>query len=493
MKLTAGVVCGLLLALLTARLWLMPLPSSFWVDETATVFVVQQGAGHPSLRVAPQVPQSIYYVLPRVSQALLGFSEAAYRLPSVLAMAAALLLVAWLAARLIHPRAAWFAVFGCLALRGIDYQAADARPYALGTFIACAALWFLVRWLDSASWPDGLLFAGAASLLCRVHLIFWPFYLVFGLYASVRLARRETPVRAWRAGAVFALLALSLVPVLPIALDLLRQAGTHVVVPVPGARALLDSLKLGLVAVCGVGAWAASRLFRWRADGPPPGTASLVLIGSWWLCQPLGLFAFSRLTGASVFVSRYLWLGLPGGVLAATVLASRLIPSKKWNVVAAALACGVLLVNGQWNRPWPLHHNSDWRSAARAVNQWTQGTGAPVICPSPFIEARPPVWTPEYRLPGFLYAHLYVYPVRARTYLFPFESSPEAETFAARLSETTLLPAGRFVIYGGAGQAGYWREWFARRPEFAEWRNRSLGYFADVQVVAFENGAAAPP
>jgi len=62
----------LLLAACVTRLWLMPLPSSFWVDEMATVFVVQHGPNHPSLAVAPQVPDSIYYQLPRAAQSLIA-------------------------------------------------------------------------------------------------------------------------------------------------------------------------------------------------------------------------------------------------------------------------------------------------------------------------------------------------------------------------------------------------------------------------------------
>jgi hypothetical protein len=56
-------VLALLLFVCIARLWLMPLPSGFWVDEMVTAFVVQH-PGDPSLAVAPQVPSSIYYWLP---------------------------------------------------------------------------------------------------------------------------------------------------------------------------------------------------------------------------------------------------------------------------------------------------------------------------------------------------------------------------------------------------------------------------------------------
>jgi len=43
----------------------------------------------------------------------------------------------------------------------------------------------------------------------------------------------------------------------------------------------------------------------------------------------------------------------------------------------------------------------------------------PVICPSPFIEARPPVWTPGYPLASFLYAHLPVYPIQGKVLRLP--------------------------------------------------------------------------
>ena len=37
---------SILLAASLVKLWLLPLPSSFWVDEMVTAFVVHQGAAH---------------------------------------------------------------------------------------------------------------------------------------------------------------------------------------------------------------------------------------------------------------------------------------------------------------------------------------------------------------------------------------------------------------------------------------------------------------
>ena len=91
------------LGVLIARLWLVPLPSSFWVDELVTMFVVKH-PGHASFAVAPQVPQSIYYWLPRAALGVSGPSEISFRIPSMLAMAVALWLVALLAARLVKAQ-----------------------------------------------------------------------------------------------------------------------------------------------------------------------------------------------------------------------------------------------------------------------------------------------------------------------------------------------------------------------------------------------------
>ena len=397
---------ALVLTLCIVRLWLMPIASSFWVDEMGTVFVARYGAAHPSLRAAPQVAASIYYALPRITESVVGTSEAGYRIWSLLAMGAALWLIARVAAAVIHPNCAWFVVFACLSLRGIDYQAADARPYALGACVAAAGVLLSIRWLDSGRARDGAAFAVVAALLWRVHLVFWPFYLVFLIYAMVRLGGGSTPVGWRQAVMIFLALGLALLPVASRALTLNREAAAHVIAAPPSLGALSRALKLGLIAGAYAGAWILSGRLGWRlniAANHPPGSRALIL--TWWLCQPLCLFAYSSITGNSVFVYRYLYLSLPGAALAAAAaavtIASR-VPAVHWKTASLAFGLGVLLWLGNWSQWRVMHHNSDWRGAAHAIEALALGPDVPIICPSPFIEARPPVWTPDYSLPGFL-------------------------------------------------------------------------------------------
>jgi hypothetical protein len=469
----------LVLTLCVVRFWLMPLPSSFWVDEMATAFVVQHGPADPSLQVAPQVPASLYYALPKAAAQLFGYSEIAYRLPSVLAIGLALFLIGRIAARLIHPHAAWFAVFTCS-------QAADARPYALATCLACACIWFLLRWLDNARWFDGALFVAAAAVLWRVHLILWPLYILFAGYVLWRLVNAETSV-SWRAAlAAFGVLAMLLAPVLMEAISLYRQAAAHVIVAVPTLTDLFRSLNLGLLSAFCAGAALLSRWRWWPMVRSLPAASSFGLVLGWWLCQPLCLFAFSSLTHNSVFVSRYLSVALPGAALASTLAVAVFTPARYWKTLSLVLGCGVLFFVGGWTRLWPPHHNSDWRKAAMVLADQSLGAQVPVISPSPFIEAKEPAWRPGYPVNSFLYSHLLAYPVPGRIYPFPFESSPKVEQYAAQLSAATLSRSDRFVIYGDAPKVLFWRDWFAARPELAGWHARKMGPYGDVSIVVFE-------
>jgi len=493
------------LILCLVRLWLMPLASSLWVDETVTAFIVRLGTDHPSLAVASQVTESNYYFLPRAATALLGFSEVAYRLPSLLVQGTALFLVSRLAVRLIDPQSGWFAAFACLSLRGFNYEAVDARPYALGICLVSLSFYLLVRWFDSGSRWDAVFFIVSAGLLWRVHLVFWPPYIVFASYAVMRLVGRETLVRWGNAVLAFILLGLVLAPILPDAISLLKDAGAHVITNVPSYRTLGRSIQMEALAYCVVGAWlfggkrmrnpvrgvsislCSNRQAQLEAPKKPMSPASLVLIIGWWLCPPLCLFAFSRTTGESIFVPRYLSIALPGAALAATAVTGLVVTRARWKPISLILGLAALIIYGQWRHAMPIHDSSDWRGAAAKLNEIGVAPGTPVICPSPFIEARPPAWQPDYPLPGFLYAHLQMYPIAGKPILFPYDTSPEAEEFARQLTWKSLLPAGRFYLYGGRHVVHFWENWFSARPELAGWHRRSLGSFGDIEVVIVEN------
>ncbi len=473
-----------LLAVCIARLWLVPLPSSFWVDELVTLFVVKH-PGHASFAIAPQVPQSIYYWLPRMAMAVTGPSEVGFRIPSMIAMGIALWLVGLIAARLIHPRAAWFAVFTALSLRGIDYFALDARPYALGIMACAGCLYFLIRWLDSARWGDAAAFVFFAALLWRVHLIYWPFYLVIAIYAITRFFRGET-APPWFQWVVVALATMgSLIAPALNALELARAAQSHVFVQIPTLHAFEHELHWNVPLICAGLVWILAK-FAPPRDAVRP--SAWILILSWWLCQPVVIYLYSHLSANSVFVGRYLSVLLPAVALMTTAAVACWLPPDRWRVAAGLMAVAALLFQGHPAELSFRHDISDWRAAAHEVNAFASDRSTPVLTPSPFVEARPPAWSPGYPLPGFLYAHLDGYAVAGTDYLLPFDSPPKDSTgvdYAEQLMRVGKLAAtGKFAIYGPERHVNDWSVWFSERPELANWSSELLT-FGDVYVAEF--------
>src|SRR5205823_11141243 len=116
-----------------------------------------------------------------------------------------------------------------------------------------------------------------------------------------------------------------------------------------------NSLKFGLLAV-GAGVLLIGWWFQWRREDASVSWGSGALIAGWWLIYPSALYLFSVITGNSVFVPRYLSLGLPGAALATTLLAAPLVPRAKWKPLAIAFGLGVLLFMGQWRTLSPPHH-----------------------------------------------------------------------------------------------------------------------------------------
>ncbi len=134
---------------------------SFWRDEAATISGSQRPAGAIlALTVRQDAVHGPYYLLMHIVIAIGGTSEAALRLPSLIAMCLAAGLTAALARRLAVasglPRPPVIGVVAGLALVAVPLStryAQEARPYALTTLFAVAASYLLVRAAASGRWP----------------------------------------------------------------------------------------------------------------------------------------------------------------------------------------------------------------------------------------------------------------------------------------------------------------------------------------------------
>ena len=165
-----GPIAGL--AMLVVALVGVGTPGIGW-DEAATADVATRSAAEIWTMI-----QSVaavigpYYFFMHAWTSVFGLSELSLRLPSVLAMAAAVGLTAELGRRLVNPVVGTLAGLLLCALPAISRYAQEARPYALCCMFAALAALLLYRNLDHdrgvAAWAG---YAAAVVLIGLFHLV----------------------------------------------------------------------------------------------------------------------------------------------------------------------------------------------------------------------------------------------------------------------------------------------------------------------------------
>lgn len=197
-----------------------------------------------------------YYFLIHYWTEVAGTSELALRLPSILAMAGAVVLTAELGRRLFDPATGAVAGLLLCLMPNTSRYAAEARPYAFACFFALLALLLLHRALDR---PGRARWAGyglAVFLLGLSHIIALT---TLGAHLAVLAQRRRFPT-GWAVAAGTALVAL--VPVgwlgvherhaqlswiAPLTLDELWKFPGAVVGSTPGGWLLLGLALIALL------------------------------------------------------------------------------------------------------------------------------------------------------------------------------------------------------------------------------------------------------
>jgi mannosyltransferase len=336
---------------------------AMWRDEAYTIDASSRSVSEifALLRNVDAV-HGLYYLLMHFVVALLGTSEQAIRLPSLVAAMMAASLTAVLGrslARMAALPAPWLTgvLAGVLlsALPQTTYYAQDARPYALVTLFAVLATYLLVRAVadDRLHWWAGY---GAALVAMGMFSLFA--LLLVGAHGLTLLTVRvRVRLRRWLA--VVAATALVLSPVIYYgylqrgAEGWLTKPGWHdvakLVISFAGSKALVP--LVAAIASCGV-------IADWRRSSA--GELTLTAVALPWLLLPTAfLLAVSQVHPG--FNGRYVVFSLPAlALLMAAGLSwlARVVarsPLAKINTTVAWVPSilvialiGVLLFRPQW-------------------------------------------------------------------------------------------------------------------------------------------------
>lgn len=461
-------------------LWILPMLSSFWLDETVTWWVIE-GDLETTIRRAFEYQQSpFYYVIAWGARMTFGSSEFAVRLPSLVFAACAGWLLFRLAARLHDREVARLVVLAFVASPWMAYAASDARPYALGVLSIIAAGLALVRWLDEGKRRDGVWVAIACAASIWAHYLFGITVVALLAWGAYRVARTPTPV-TWRAfGSAIAGTAVLSAPLISHLLSLWERAES---LTIPG-HPTLEWLMTYLVRPAAVGGLllgviVARLMGPLRGDVPPARGNAWALWATWAAAAPVGLFVLAAVSPLEFLTPRYSASAIPAlAALVGLVIAS-LHPAVARRVTASVMALvAVIALTGT------LKFGEGWREAAAFVRDHA-GRDTPILLRAGLIESDQPSWVADPKRSQYLTAPAAAYDFGADVVPMPYVVDEAAKRYFEALIDTRLADLDRFLLVTRDRGFHGTEIWLDGRLESEGFESREVGSFGAVFVVEY--------
>ena len=467
-------------------LWFLPARSSFWLDETATFWVIKDGLGATLTRPMYWSGQSpLYYLTAWLAFLAGGHNELVLRMPSLAAMLMAAWLLFKLATRLFGRAAAMSAVLAFICSESGAFAAADARPYALGLCFLIGAALMLVQWLSSGLIRDAAGYSLFSAIAIYTHYLLAPALLVFAVYAVYRIAgqgraRLCTLLASWT---------LSGVLIMPLATQFLqfyRNRTVHSFADTPGFGDLLTGIAPPVLAIPVVSSvlagWFVSRGLKNRGHSEKP---NVLMAATWALLPPLFCFLVSVFTESKLFLPRYYIAAAPGlALLAGWAIRSATAGAAQWISAAAIFVAAVLSFGIR-----PFHGGEDWAGAMRVVRSFAGNSDMPVLMASGFVEATDPSALDDPKIREVLFAPLTMYPPAGRIVPLPFRLNRQSIAYLERVLPAALENQTRFLFVGRLHGLAF-EPWLRKRLAQRGFRSESLGHFGNVGVYLFSAGGS---
>ena len=362
---SALAVGGAALLLLVAGSW-VPAWSG---DEAATVMVARRPLDQV-LQTAGSDPALLpYYLLGNV-WALPSTSEWWLRLPSVLAMVAAVTVTSLLASRMGgRRRLGLLAAAMMLALPAVSRYGQDARPYAFSVLVVGALV--LLWYPGLSTWSRRVVFVGLVAVLALLQpyaLLILPVLVLTSLVAPSGDRRREVMTTGLSAAAGIVLA----VPHLLLVAD--RAVGQPDPPPVTVANVAEELLRLpvGMLSPL-LAAPAAAMMLALPVIGVFVGwrrgdRRQAVLLAAWVALPPLALSGLQLLGWGPGLVARYWTLCLPAIAIGAAVTIEALWLRSRMAAIATSLLVVVLTLPSHLAlRAVDGHLGQGWRELPRVL------------------------------------------------------------------------------------------------------------------------------
>lgn len=410
--------------------WLKYLPSSFWLDECGTAWLVQGGFSDVLRRSLLLLHAPLFALIAASAAAIGGINEIALRLPSWLAAGLSIFLLRKLAFELSEDATIADAAAGVFTLWPmLSFAASDARPYALALAAVCAMHLSFVRAVRRGNTAAFVALVLSATAVVYLQLLF--VYVLAFPAGFLILFGRESLRRSRTKWTIAGLAILVLLCPLAAHYRVMFEWGTRYSFAQESVPAfLLDTLTprrpvffFALMLIPAAPFILQVRFNLTRQDRyllPFSVLASAVPVAA--------LVAGSTLTGASLYVPRYFTPAIPGMALLAGWIIGRINPSN----IRAWITIGALTVTLglQWGIAEWHHAQEDWRGAMARAATLSAGKDSALVVYSGFGESGSlqSLRSADHR--SYLLAPLAAYPASAsKIVTLPFKTDPPSLQF----------------------------------------------------------------
>jgi mannosyltransferase len=480
-----------LLSVSAVLLWVLPLRSSLWLDETITYWVIKDGLPalfRRSLLYNAQSP--VYFVIAWVALTLGGAKEWVLRLPSILATAASTALVYRLGVRF-GDREMGILGAVCFATYWLVADAAStARGYAVGLTVVIAAVVALDHWLHRPRLKIWAAYVVLSVLTVYIQPLFVVMFLVHAVYVAECLRVGTTPV-GWRTVVATAVAAGLLLVPLALALPPVWQRRMAISVDSGAAfRGWWDArFALGPLAVI-----TGSVLFkRSVAAYYKPLPAPLLLLACWSAMPVLLILGAAQWVTTTVLVSRYFLCAAPGIALV-TAWAIRGVRRPRMRLLLVTVVAGLSVLGMGVG----VERMEDWRAALRAATDAMDGKPVPVLVGAGFVEAARLRWPLDPEEASYLVSPVAFYRVPGAAIPLPYDLDGAGAAYLQQVSAVLADQGEPFVLVVNThhffhARSVPFREWFEHALEPRGFSSRPVGGFGTMSVVAFERVSGAAP
>lgn len=477
---------------LSISVWFVAVRAPLWLDETGTYWGIN--AGFPGIwsRQFQTLSSTEYAYLLWASTKLIGTSEIALRIPSILAMLGAVYLLYRAARELFSRDCAILAALIFSINPIVAFAAIDVRPYAFAALATNATILILFRLRRNSSNWLAALFGLSAACIVWFHFLF--IVILPALVLCFFVLKVGDHKVVWKQfGVALATFAVAFLPVVPLMMFLLRSSLTHVSEPAPTLLLLAWTLAPGwlLPCLCGTGfaAFLISALARRRDLENPYRGGPILLCASLALIPVLILYGVSAATSVHIHATRYLLIAVPGISLCWAMLVSALRPR-----ALQLLFCVALVIITAWlsyNSPRLRQHLYSYKYALEAAEQSASADDATVLLCSDFPESNYVEMPLGSAKESKFFAPLSYYKLSVPVVPLPRDLNEEAIRVSSRFLKEAASKHERFLAV--AHQHSYKTLVWLTQSAVTNYSVRELGTFDDIKVLEFIPRALVVP